>query len=51
MIVAGLSAQGTTYIEDTDHIERGYEDVVEKFSSLGADIRVIYTEDPVSKRA
>lgn len=51
MIVAGLSAQGTTYIEDTDHIERGYEDVVEKFASLGADIRVIYTDDSVAQRA
>ncbi len=51
MIVAGLSAQGTTYIEDTDHIERGYEDVVEKFASLGADIRVVYTDDTVIQRA
>ena len=51
MIVAGLSAQGTTYIEDTDHIERGYEDVVEKFASLGADIRVVYTDDTVVQRA
>lgn len=39
MIIAGLSAKGTTEIEEIDHIDRGYEDVVEKFSALGADIK------------
>ena len=48
MIIAALAAKGTTYIEDIDHIERGYEDVVEKFSALGADIRIIYTDDPIN---
>ena len=38
MIIAGLAAEGTTEIEEIDHIDRGYEDVVEKFSALGADI-------------
>lgn len=38
MIIAGLCAQGETVIEDVIHIERGYENVVEKFQSLGADI-------------
>ena len=51
MIIAALSAKGTTHIEDIEHIERGYEDVVEKFSALGADIRIIYTDDPVARRA
>lgn len=39
MIIAGLAANGTTEIEEIDHIDRGYEDVVEKFSALGADIK------------
>lgn len=39
MIIAGLAAYGTTEIEEIDHIDRGYEDVVEKFSALGADIK------------
>ena len=39
MIIAGLVAEGTTEIEEIDHIDRGYEDVVEKFSALGADIK------------
>lgn len=39
MIIAGLAAVGVTEIEEIDHIDRGYEDVVEKFSRLGADIK------------
>lgn len=39
MIIAGLMADGVTEIEDIDHIDRGYENVVEKFSALGADIK------------
>jgi UDP-N-acetylglucosamine 1-carboxyvinyltransferase len=46
MIIAGLMAEGTTEITDIGHIDRGYEDVVQKFSSLGGDIkRVTYFED------
>ena len=50
MIVAGLAAQGTTYIEDIRHIERGYENVVGKFSSLGADIKIVQTDEPVNEK-
>ncbi|MBE6797188.1 MAG: UDP-N-acetylglucosamine 1-carboxyvinyltransferase [Ruminococcaceae bacterium] len=39
MLIAGLMAEGTTVVEDSGHIDRGYEKVVEKFVSLGADIR------------
>lgn len=39
MIIAGLIAEGTTEIEEIAPIDRGYEDVVEKFSGLGADIK------------
>ena len=38
MIIAGLTAEGTTYIENISHILRGYENIVEKFSILGASI-------------
>lgn len=51
MIVAALAAKGTTYIEDIQHIERGYEDVVEKFAALGADIKRVYSNDPVVQTA
>lgn len=46
MLIAGLSAKGTTEIEDILHIDRGYEDVVEKFSGLGADIKRINFPEP-----
>ena len=39
MIIAGLMAQGTTEVEDIIYIDRGYENVVEKFTDLGADIK------------
>ncbi len=39
MIIAGLVADGTTEIEEIVHIDRGYENVVEKFTALGADIK------------
>lgn len=46
MIIAGLAAEGETVVEDIQYIERGYEDVVEKFSSLGADIRRVEVNEP-----
>ena len=39
MIIAGLVARGTTEVEDIIYIDRGYENVVEKFTNLGADIK------------
>ena len=51
MIIAALAADGVTHIEDIEHIERGYEDVVEKFGGLGADIRIVYTDDGIVQRA
>jgi len=43
MVIAGLAAEGTTEIDCIEHIERGYEDLVEKLAGVGADIRI--TED------
>lgn len=45
MIIAGLAASGTTIIENVKHIERGYENIVEKLSKLGADIKKVYVPD------
>jgi UDP-N-acetylglucosamine 1-carboxyvinyltransferase len=39
MVIAALSANGTTVIDDIYHIERGYEDMVGKLRSVGADIK------------
>lgn len=45
MIIAGLAASGVTEIDQVYHIERGYECIVEKLLSLGADIRVESTPE------
>ncbi|MDO4608282.1 MAG: UDP-N-acetylglucosamine 1-carboxyvinyltransferase [Clostridia bacterium] len=39
MIIAGLMAEGTTEVESIIYIDRGYENVAEKFQKLGADIK------------
>jgi len=38
LIIAGLEADGYTEISGVEHIDRGYEDIISKFTSLGADI-------------
>lgn len=38
MVIAGLCAQGVTEVDGVHYIERGYEDIIEKLRSLGADI-------------
>ena len=45
MVIAGLAASGTTIIENVKHIERGYENIVEKLSNLGADIKKVYVPE------
>lgn len=45
MIIAGLAADGITEIEEIDHIDRGYEDVVEKLTKIGADIKRVTVTD------
>ena len=39
LVIAGLVAEGTTIVENIHFIERGYENLVEKFTELGATIR------------
>jgi UDP-N-acetylglucosamine 1-carboxyvinyltransferase len=39
LIIAALAAQGETIIEDAIHIFRGYENITEKLSKLGARIK------------
>ena len=45
MIIAGLVADGVTTVENINYIDRGYEDVVTKFSSLGADIKRVEVKE------
>ena len=41
LILAGLVAKGETKVDRIYHIDRGYERIEEKLSSLGADIQRI----------
>ena len=45
LCVAALAAEGKTHISGTDHIDRGYQDIVGDLRALGADIARIETED------
>ena len=49
MVIAGLVASGTTEIENVVYIDRGYEDIVGKLRSVGADIRRETVRDPDAK--
>ena len=39
LIIAGLTADGTTYVDNIHYVERGYEKLIEKMTALGAKIR------------
>ena len=45
MVIAGLATAGQTEIEDIHHIERGYDDIVGKLKSVGADIKKVVRPD------
>ncbi|RKN84630.1 UDP-N-acetylglucosamine 1-carboxyvinyltransferase [Paenibacillus ginsengarvi] len=40
LILAGMAAEGITTITGVEHIERGYEDAIRAFRSIGATIRL-----------
>ena len=39
MVIAALCANGTTEVLNVYHIDRGYENIIEKLTNLGADIK------------
>jgi len=41
LVIAALAADGETFIDRIYHMDRGYEDIVGKFSALGATIKRI----------
>ena len=50
MVIAGLAAEGVTEVENIQYIQRGYENLIEKLTALGADIREIDTPDVPLKK-
>jgi UDP-N-acetylglucosamine 1-carboxyvinyltransferase len=45
LILAGLYAKGTSRVFGVEHIERGLEDMLGSFQSLGADLRIVEVPD------
>lgn len=41
LVTAGLIAEGTTIINDAEHILRGYERIIKKLSAVGANIKIV----------
>jgi UDP-N-acetylglucosamine 1-carboxyvinyltransferase len=39
LILAGLAAEGQTVVSRIYHLDRGYENIEQKLSALGADIK------------
>lgn len=51
MVIAALAARGITEIENIQYIQRGYENIVDKLTALGADIQEITVPDMPLKKA
>ncbi len=49
LVIAGLAAEGFTVIEEVRHIERGYENFVEKLKHLGAMIERVDDDRAIQK--
>ena len=45
LVIAGLVADGATFVDSIHHIDRGYEDYVGKLEALGADIERVPAQD------
>ena len=41
LVIAGLAAEGVTFVKNIHYVERGYERLIEKLTALGAQIRRI----------
>ncbi|MBE6986374.1 MAG: UDP-N-acetylglucosamine 1-carboxyvinyltransferase [Ruminococcaceae bacterium] len=41
LVIAGLAAEGTTWVKNIHYVERGYEKLIDKLTALGAQIRRI----------
>ena len=41
LVIAGLAAEGLTFVKNIHYVERGYERLIEKLTALGARIRRI----------
>lgn len=49
LVIAGLSAEGVTIVDDIHYIQRGYEAFEEKLAGLGAQIERVSSEKEIQK--
>ena len=49
LVIAGLAAEGTTYVENIHYVQRGYENFAGKLRSLGAEIEQVREEREIMK--
>lgn len=49
LVIAGLSAEGITVVDDIHYIQRGYEAFEQKLASLGAQIELATSEKEIQK--
>ena len=49
LVIAGLSAEGVTVVDNIQYIERGYENFETKLSELGAQIEKVCSEKEIQK--
>jgi len=47
LLIAGITASGTTELHNLHHIDRGYEDIENKFRKLGAEMERVEAEEEV----
>ena len=49
LVIAGLAAEGITIIDDIQYVQRGYEDIVGKFTALGAQFAQVDSDHDLQK--
>ncbi len=49
LVIAGLSAEGVTIVDDIHYIQRGYENFDKKLEGLGAQIQKVNSEKEIQK--
>ncbi len=50
LVIAALSSEGQTAIDDVHHIERGYENIIVKLRSLGVKAEIAVNAEPTAAR-
>lgn len=51
LVMAGLGAEGSTFITGIEHIQRGYEDFIGSFQSIGAKLSVHERDTDMQERS